>query len=105
MVSEKIGHQIAGVLKFGRRGLIANQLGRNDASVRITSPASCVCRQALKVVKKIEPVRWKAVGRHHRSVGNQSVVRYFSYKSLNPPRMRVIETAHQTHHHLRVKCI
>lgn len=48
----------AGVLKFGRRGLIANQLGRNGTSVRITSPALCVCRQALKVVKKIEPVRW-----------------------------------------------
>lgn len=31
--------KIAGVPKFGRRGLIANQLGRNDASVRITSPA------------------------------------------------------------------
>lgn len=39
-------------------------------------------------MKRITPISWKAVGRHHRD--------YLSYESLNPTGMRVIETAHST---------
>ena len=95
-------------------GVAVTRLAVNQLSLVRTQVGEFADRQALKAVKKIKPVRWEAVGRHHSrrrwttktksrfALGIQIRVSYLSYDSLNPTWIRVIETARSVKNYLQI---